>query len=110
MRDSCDARAWTKQDFDEADAMITNPPWKEPMLSEIMEHQTNFVPGWFLIYSDWLFTKQSSKLMHERCTDIVPIGRVKWFPESKSVGYDNCCWVRMYLNKRQDVTFWPMQR
>jgi hypothetical protein len=104
-----DARAWKKSDFRKADATITNPPWKEPMLSEIMEHQSIFVPSWFLIYSDWLFTRQSSKLMHERCTDIVPIGRVKWFPESKSVGYDNCCWVRMDLNKQQDVVFWPMR-
>lgn len=102
-----DARGWSKEDFEFADCSITNPPWERFTMAGIMEHQSTFVPSWFLIYSDWIFTKQSARLMHERCTDIVPIGRVKWFPESKSVGYDNCCWVRMDINKRGTVEFWP---
>lgn len=104
-----DAREWDRDDFKDADACITNPPWEAKLMAEIMEHQSGFVPSWFLVYSDWLFTHQSAKLMSARCTDIVPIGRVKWFPESKSVGFDNCCWIRLQPNNLQPVTsFWPM--
>jgi hypothetical protein len=102
-----DARSWSLEDFEGADACISNPPWERFTMTGIMQHQSTFRPSWFLIYSDWIFTKQSARLMNERCTDIVPIGRVKWFPESKSVGYDNCCWIRMDINKKQTVEFWP---
>ena len=95
-------------DFAGVDAVITNPPWTHDIMAEIMWLQSRFVPAWFLIYSDWLFTRQSASLMLDRCTDIVPIGRVKWIPGSKSVGFDNCCWVRMTTGKYGPVTFWPM--
>lgn len=106
-----DARDWKSADFHHADAAITNPPWEAKLMAEIMEHLSGFVPSWFLVYSDWLFTHQSAKLVSARCTDIVPIGRVKWFPESKSVGFDNCCWIRLHANNLQPVTsFWPMTK
>jgi len=103
-----DARGWVSKDFWSADASITNPPWEAKLMAEIMWHQSDFVPSWFLVYSDWLFTHQSAKLVGARCTDIVPIGRVKWFPESKSVGFDNCCWIRLQANDPQLTIFWPM--
>jgi len=102
-----DARGWSPEDYDGVDAVITNPPWSHFTMAGIMEHQSTFRPAWFLIYSDWIFTKRSATLMRERCTDIVPIGRVKWFPDSPTVGFDNCCWVRMDINKHQPVVFWP---
>jgi len=106
--DHRDARGWSPKDYDNIDAVITNPPWGAKLMMEIMERQSGFVPSWFLIYSDWLFTKQSARLMQERCTDIVPIGRVKWFPDSASVGFDNCCWVCMDAGKKHPTLFWPM--
>lgn len=109
MGEELDARAWKHKDFNNADVSITNPPWDEPLMSQIMEHQSFYMPSWFLIYSDWLFTQQSSTLMHDRCTDIIPLGKVKWFAGTKSTGFENCCWVRMTANKTKDVTFWPME-
>ena len=110
IADGFDAREWNLVDFFDADACITNPPWEARLMAEIMEHQSNFVPSWFLVYSDWLFTHQSTMLVSARCTDIVPIGRVKWFPESKSVGFDNCCWIRLQADKLQPTIFWPMAK
>jgi hypothetical protein len=106
-----DARTWDRDDFDGIDAVITNPPWEARTMMGIMEHQSTFRPSWFLIYSDWLFTHQSSGLMKDRCTDIVPVGRVKWIEGSKSVGFDNCCWVRMWKDKdsHSPAMFWPMR-
>jgi len=104
-----DARRWGKENFKGADVVVTNTPWSHDLMEAIMLRQTNYLPGWFLVYSDWVFTKQSASIMRERCTDIVPIGRVKWFPDSASVGFDNCCWVRMTAYKQPDqfVEFWP---
>ena len=103
-----DARDWVREDYGDVDAVITNPPWTPDIMAEIMWMQSRFVPAWFLIYSDWLFTRQSAQLMRDRCTDIVPIGRLKWIPDTKSVGFDNCCWVRMSVDKQEPVVFWPM--
>jgi len=102
-----DARDWKQADFVGADVCITNTPWSNDLMQEIMWAQTQHVPGWFLINSDWIFTKQSAKIMWERCTDIVPIGRVKWF--DNKVGFDNCTWVRMTAFKQPDqfIEFWP---
>lgn len=102
-----DARDWSRNDFAGADAVITNPPWMSDIMMEIMWVQSGVVPAWFLIYSDWLFTKQSGHVLRDRCTDIVPIGRLKWIHGSKSVGFDNCCWVRMSKDKNGPVEFWP---
>ena len=104
-----DARKWKRADFRNADACITNTPWTHELQVEIMMHQSQFVPSWFLVKSDWIFTKQSGTIMNARCTDIVPIGRVKWFPDSKSVGFDNCAWVRMTRHKYGATEFWPFQ-
>jgi hypothetical protein len=107
-----DARHWQESDYGEAAIVITNPPWEAKLMMEIMEHQSRFRPSWFLIYSDWLFTKQSETLMALRCTDIVPIGRLKWIKDSKSVGFDNCCWVRMWDGKGLNqitARFWPVK-
>jgi hypothetical protein len=105
-----DARDWSQVSYAGVDAVITNPPWGAKLMMEIMERQSMFVPAWFLIYSDWLFTHQSAQWVDELCTDIVPIGRVKWFPESKSVGFDNCCWIRMDAENTQPAIFWPMTK
>jgi hypothetical protein len=105
-----DARLWSKRDFDQAGVVVTNPPWEAQLMMEIMWRQSDFLPSWFLIYSDWLFTHQSHDLMRMRCTDVVPIGRLKWIKGSKSVGFDNCCWVRMWAGKTGafHAKFWSM--
>ena len=42
------------------------------------------------------------------CTDIVSVGRVKWIPDSKMTGKDNCCWYRFHLTGDVVTTrFWP---
>lgn len=102
-----DARTWAPEDFNGADVVITNPPWKHPYMYDIMLHLSYFTPAWFLIYWDWLSNKQAAPLIKERCTDVVPIGRVKWIPDSPTVGYDNVCWVRMWANKRSATRLWP---
>lgn len=75
----------------EVDYIITNPPWSRPILHEMITHFRNLKPTWLLLDADWMHTKQSSEYI-KYCRKIVSIGRVKWFPDSNSVGKDNCCW------------------
>ena len=73
------------------DIFITNPPWDRDILHRLIIHLSNMNPTWLLFDADWMHTKQSIEYM-ERCRKIVSIGRVKWFPETKMTGKDNCAW------------------
>lgn len=74
------------------DFIITNPPWTRSILHPMIESFAQMAPTWLLFDMDWLATKQSAPYM-KYCRKIVPIGRVKWIENSKSVGKDNAMWA-----------------
>ena len=77
---------------------ITNPPWQRKILHPMIEKLLDLSGEcWLLFDADWPHTKQSSELMLY-CTDIVPVGRVKWIEGSKHTGKDNCCWYRFDID------------
>ena len=84
-----------------ADMFITNPPWDRKILHPLILHLSDIEPTWLLFDADWMHTKQSVPYM-TRCRKIVSVGRVKWIPDSKMTGKDNCCWYLFtspkYLN------------
>lgn len=72
--------------------VITNPPWDRDILHPIIENIIkNNIDGWLLFDADWMYIKKSSELT-KYCHKIVSVGRVKWFPETKMTGKDNCAW------------------
>jgi len=73
------------------DCFITNPPWDRKILHQIIENLSRQAPTWLLFDADWMHTKQAAAYM-DRLECIVSVGRVKWIPESKMTGKDNCCW------------------
>ncbi|WP_207234463.1 hypothetical protein [Bradyrhizobium sp. Leo170] len=85
------------------DVGITNPPFKYPedhkrstrLLHDLIRHFLDLrVPFWLLLPHDWSANKGSKPYLL-RCSDIVPIGRVKWIPNSEyDGGYENSCWYR----------------
>lgn len=75
----------------QADIVITNPPWTRSVMHPLIDHLSAMLPCWFLFDTDWAYTRQSADLIR-RCSKIVPIGRIKWIPDSKGPGFDNCCW------------------
>jgi hypothetical protein len=81
----------------DAECFITNPPWDRKVLHPIIENLRNQLPTWLLFDADWMHTKQSKDLM-QYCHMIVSVGRIKWVPDSKMTGKDNCCW---YLFKKE---------
>ena len=72
--------------------IITNPPWSVYLLHPLIEHFSAMRPTWLLIYADWMHTRQSAPFM-PWCRKIVSVGRVKWIPDSKMTGKDNCVWM-----------------
>jgi hypothetical protein len=77
----------------EPDALfITNLPWRprfEP--NKIIANLSDQRPLWALLYADWLFTAHAAPHL-PRLRAIAVIGRVRWIPDTKHVGFENSCW------------------
>jgi len=83
---------------------ITNPPWNRKILHPIINNLAGQKPTWLLFDSDWMHTKQSAEYM-KYCVKIISVGRVKWFPDSNSVGKDNCAWYLFDKNFTGETVF-----
>ena len=71
--------------------IITNPPWDRKILHPMITLFSALRPTWLLFDADWMHTKQSTEFQ-PYLRKIVSVGRVKWIPDSKMTGKDNCAW------------------
>lgn len=101
--DYADALDLTEEWMFDADYIITNPPWDRSILHPLIEHFRSLKPTWLLFDADWMHTKQASEYL-KHCDMIVSVGRVKWIPDSKHTGKDNCCWYRFKSNDHACIT------
>jgi hypothetical protein len=76
-----------------ADVNITNPPHSRGVMHKLIVHFQRIAPTWLLIGLDWAANKQAAPYLLA-CSDIVPIGRVKWFADSEHAGMENYAWYR----------------
>jgi hypothetical protein len=76
-----------------ADAIITNPPYTRDPMHRLIEHFRCIAPTWLLLPADWVSTLQAVPYL-AYCSDIVTIGRVKWFENSRYTSKDNFAWYR----------------
>ena len=58
----------------------------------LIAHFQRIAPTWLLLDMDW--ADQTGRAVPRPCTDILPIGRVKWIEGSKYTGKDNAAWYR----------------
>ena len=86
------------------DYIITNPPWSRNVLHPMIEHFSAMRPTWLLFDADWVHTKQSAPYL-PWLRKIVSVGRVKWIPDSKMTGKDNCAWHLFDQNSDGDTVF-----
>ena len=96
-------------EYRDADYLITNPPWPdgpwakgEPTVGMI-RHFTRYMPTWLLLSADFMHNKYFAELSCER---IVSVGRVKWIPDSKDTGKDNCAWY-LFQKYPTETKFYP---
>lgn len=86
------------------DLIITNPPWDRKVLHPMIEHFSAMRPTWLLFDADWMHTKQSAPFV-PWLRKVVSVGRVKWIPDSKHTGKDNCCWYLFDQNASGPTEF-----
>lgn len=86
-----DALLLSERDCGEADLIITNPPWDRDVLHPMIDTFRILLPTWLLFDADWMHTRQATPFL-VYCEKIVSVGRLKWIPDSKHVGKDNCAW------------------
>jgi hypothetical protein len=84
-----DALDWNP--LDSVDCIITNPPWDRKTLHPMIKAFSSARPTWLLFDADWVHTRQAVPFMG-LLRKIVSVGRVKWIPDSKMTGKDNCAW------------------
>jgi hypothetical protein len=66
--------------------VITNPPWSRNVLHPLIAHFMQAASfAWLLFDADWAHTKQSTSLI-TYCSLIVPVGRLRWIPNSPHTG------------------------
>jgi len=95
----------TQKDLNGANYVITNPPWDRKILHPMINHFLSMgVSVWLLFDADWMHTKQSKGFM-EYCETIISVGRVKWFPDSKMTGKDNCAWYKFVPEPVEQTKF-----
>jgi hypothetical protein len=74
-----------------ADALvITNPPWERHLLHPMIDLWPDC---WMLYDANWVWTKRARPYA-ARCSLIVPVGRIKWIPDSPHSSMDDCAWFR----------------
>lgn len=85
-----------KNDVRRVSHVITNPPWPaargrgEPTMS-LIRHLSALRPTWLLLNADFAHNGYASEVL-SYCSKIVSVGRVKWMPGTKHVGYENAAW------------------
>lgn len=87
-----------------ADCIITNTPWERDILHAMIVRFSEQLPTWLLFDADWAHTIQAVPYL-PRLRRIVAVGRVKWIPDSKFTGKDNCCWHLFDARHQDNVQF-----
>lgn len=103
-----DALALKAADCNGADSIITNTPWKRPVLHALIPRFALIAPTWLLIDQDWACTKQAVRYL-ACCTDILPIGRQIWIPGTDTPGFDNAAWYRFDGRHEAGPIFHPFR-
>lgn len=63
-----------------ATCFISNLPWERSWLHPLIRHLAAILPLWSLHDAAWAYTKQAAEF-GPICTDVVAVGRLKWFPD-----------------------------
>lgn len=90
--------------FNQADAIITNPPWTRKILHPMILHFQRHAPTWLLFDADWAFNKGAGPYL-DQCTDIVAVGRVIWIEGTTDTGKENAAWYRFSFHHRGGPKF-----
>ena len=80
----------TEEDVENANVIITNPPYDKPMLLPLIDHFISLKPTWLLLPSDMMHNIYFAPYVR-KCRTIISVGRLYWQP-NKVRGKSNFCW------------------
>ena len=92
-----------------ADAIITNPPYTWQILEPMIVRFSQIAPTWLLLEADFKHTVQAAQYM-AMCSDVVSVGRVRWFEDTKHEGKQNYAWYRFHSQHNRGPVFHPRQK
>jgi hypothetical protein len=95
-------------DYAGADTIITNPPYTRPLMHALILHFQAIAPTWLLVEQDWCATKQAMPYLRT-CSDILPIGRLRWIAGTEHTGFDNFVWCRFDVRHGAGPVFHPFR-
>jgi hypothetical protein len=90
-----DALFWeAPHSFWARDIIITNPPFKWPLVRELIDHWSEQVAlQWILLEAGFAHTKRAGDLM-QRCRKIVSIGRLRWVEGTAQSSTKDYAWYQ----------------
>jgi hypothetical protein len=72
-----------------ASVFISNLPWEVSWLHPLIVHLSAILPLWSLHNASWASTQQAARI-GPICTDVVAVGRLKWFPDRPPPLRESC--------------------
>jgi hypothetical protein len=81
------------------DRIITNPPFTRLVLHQLLPHFLKIAPTWLLLEMGFA-TNERDALFLAACTDVIPIGRVRWIEGSKHMSMENFGWFHFQQDHR----------
>lgn len=91
------------------DAFITNPPYKWDILQPLIQRFMRIAPTWLLLEADFQHNLRFNEFQ-PHCSDVVPIGRVKWEQDSDNEGKTNYAWYRFHIQHRRGPLTHPREK
>jgi hypothetical protein len=85
-----------------ADAIITKPP--HDLMYKLIAHFQRVSPAWLLLDMDGASSRQASRFL-PHCSDIVPVGRVKWIEGAKRTDERDYAWYRFDIKHKTSPIF-----
>ena len=99
------SRDSTTESFAQTDMFITNPPWSRHILHPLLDNLLPQAPHTvLLIDADWAHTRQATPYLPHLAM-IISVGRLKWIPDSKMTGKDNCAWYIFCRERVNETVF-----
>ena len=89
-----DALEIERQDLQNIDYIVTNPPYDWKLLKPLLDHLPTLKPTWLLLPADMMHNKRMGPYM-KRCAWVLSVGRLYWM-DNEIKGVDNYAWYRFH--------------
>ena len=105
-----DALSYRFNEVQNADAIITNPPFKRDLLLPILDHFLMLEKEMVLLLPLDVIANLWFAPYSAHVGQILPIGRVRWIPGSPSMSMENFAWVALSASPEAQPFLLPRRK